>query len=99
MNTERLTPKQRAYRAYYAQNAQRIKAKKREQYREKPKVIKAQKEPIAEPVALTIKPLNRRKCSEEQITMMRYRRMIENRKIAKECGVDWQDILYEGDIP
>ncbi len=90
---EKLTDKQIANRAYHAKNAEKIRAKKREQYAKrraakpvKPKLIsKSKTTPDIKKTVVKVK------CQPEDLARMRARRRIEDFKLAKELGCDVDD--------
>lgn len=92
---EQLTEKQKANRAYYAKNADKIKAKKKADYSEKTGSVRtapAKKSTKGAPITITSsKPKKAPKkltASAEDISRMEARRRIEDIMIARELGLD-----------
>lgn len=96
--TEALTEKQKANRAYYAANAERIKAQKRASGKQpKPKTPPAPK-PQAKPVKEAIMTIKRQwqeekkpdvwHTSDEDKRQVALRRKIEDWHLARELGLD-----------
>ncbi|WP_067517912.1 hypothetical protein [Endozoicomonas ascidiicola] len=86
-----LTAKQIANRAYYARNAETIKARKREQSTSK--AIKPAKVRKAKPEPITIKPdwqttkTKKSKVNTEYTAQLEARRRIEDIQMARELGI------------
>lgn len=96
---EPLTKKQIQNRAYYAKNAEKIIAKKREQYFSR-KTAKSPKARKTKPEPVTIKPgwqespakSKTSKITTEESAKLKARRRIEDILMARELGLDDADL-------